>query len=134
MKKIVSIFLLSALVFSACELEHNIELANANPEISFEYREVVNDKYDNHKFEFRNTSTPESTQPYYWYYFQDAAIAIGSGGERYYNALGTYSVTVQYKPGIKGVDPDKIFKSKDFTITITGVEDSVWRAATPVEK
>ena len=133
MKKIVSIFLLSALVFSACESKKKNELANADPEISFEYREVANDKYDNHKFEFRNTSIPEITQPYYWYYFQDAAIAIGSGGDRYYNALGTYSVTVLYKPGVTE-DPDDILKSKDFTITITGVEDSVWRAATPIEK
>lgn len=133
MKKIVSIFMLSALVFSACESKRKIELANANPEISFEYREVANDKYDNHKFEFRNTSIPEFTQPYYWYYFQDAAIAIGSGGDRYYNALGTYSVTVLYKPGVTE-DPDEILKSKDFTISITGVEDSVWRAATPIEK
>ena len=64
-----------AFVFSSCEKKQVADLTNLT--LSFEYREVVNDKYDNNKVEIRSTSTPSFVAPDIWYdWGYDSGIAI----------------------------------------------------------
>ena len=130
MKKIL-FFFAAALVIAGCESQEAIKYGTAQPEISFEYREV-----GDRKVEFRNTSTPEFTREYFWWYFHNGkdniAPYIGAEGWRFL-PTATYTVTMQYKPGKIAGTYDKVLKTCTFTMTITGVADSVWHVATPKE-
>ncbi len=131
MKKLSFIALcVLALTFVACEKKQV-----ANPSdlvISFEYREVQDTIVSTNKIEIRSTSTPSYVAPDLWYYFDaNQAIRIGDSYQRFYST-GTKNVKVLYKPGV-APDFDAIHASQEFTISITGVTDSIWRAATPVE-
>lgn len=133
MKKLLTFtFCVVAFVFSSCEKKQVADLTNLT--LSFEYREVVNDKYDNNKVEIRSTSTPSFVAPDIWYdwgYDSGIAIMIG-GGEHFFNNTGTYNVNMLYKPAVEP-DLNAIHASRTLSMQVTGVPDSVWRAAVPVE-
>ena len=126
MKNKILLFALAAVAICACEKKQVADPKNM--EISFEYREV-----DTRIIEYRSTSTPSYIAPDLWYYWNDGtAIAIGDG-HHIFSALGDVNVTVLYKPGVEP-DFDAVHNSRQFTITITGLADSIWHAATPIEK
>lgn len=124
------LLLMVALAFVACEQKKQVA---QNPKISFEYREVVDSVVGGiQAIDIRSTSEPEYIAPDLWYYYgTEIAEQIGDGHHRF-PAIGTYNVVVLYKPGVEP-DLDAVHASKNFTITITGVADSIWRDATPVE-
>ncbi len=134
MKKLLTItFCVVAFVFTSCEKK---QVANpANLTLSFEYREVVNDQFNNqnNKVEIRSTSTPSFVAPDIWYdWGYDTGIAIMIGDGEHFLNIGTYNVNMLYKPGVEP-DFDAIHASRTLTMQVTGVPDSVWRAAVPVE-
>ena len=139
MKKI---FLISALallaLMTSCEKQKQVP-KQSEIDLSFEYREVVSDKATPYKFEYRSTSKPKGKiDPNdLWYMFHDRAQnhedwadAIGDG-YYYLESSCTFSFRVFYKPAI-APEPDDVYASRKFAITITGVADSTWRAATPL--
>jgi hypothetical protein len=120
------------LVFSSCEKKQVADPANLT--LSFEYREVVNDIYKNKKVEIRSTSTPSFVAPDIWYDWgagSGIAIMIGDG-HRFFNSTGTYKVNMLYKPVVEP-NLNAIHASRTFSMQVTGVPDSVWHAAVPIE-
>jgi hypothetical protein len=87
-----------------------------------------------HKIEIASTSTPSYVAPDIWYdWGYDSGIAIMIGDDKhYFNYTGTYNVTMLYKPAVEP-DPNAIHASRTFTMQVTGVRDSIWRAAIPIE-
>lgn len=133
MKKLLSIALCAiALMFSACEKKQVADPANLT--LSFEYREVYNDIHDNNKVEIRSTSTPSFVASDIWYdWGADTGIAIMIGnGKHFFNNTGTYNVTMLYKPAV-GHDYDAIHASRTLSMQVTGIPDSIWRAAVPIK-
>lgn len=128
MKKLLTIILFTTvLICTGCEKEKKV--ANLDElKISFEYREVTANK-----FEFRNTSTPEYTRADFWFRLDGKVISVRESENWYFcYGKGTHSMIMHYKPEAK-IPLDSIYTSKEFTMTITGVPDSIWRAAVPVE-
>lgn len=128
MKKLLTVILFTtAIISTGCD--NGKKVANLNDlKISFEYREVAGNK-----FEFRNTSTPEFTRSDFWFRFEGKVISVRKS-ENWYHCYGTgtYSMIMHYKPEAE-IPMDSIYTSKEFTMEITGVADSVWRDAVPVE-
>lgn len=128
MKKLLTVILfVTAIICTGCD--NGKKVANLNDlKISFEYREVADNK-----FEFRNTSTPEFARADFWFRFEGKVISVRES-ENWYPCYGTgtYNMVMQYKPEAE-IPLDSIYTSKEFTMTITGIPDSVWRAAVPVE-
>lgn len=134
MKKLLTVTLCAIVALFICSCEKKQVANPANLTLSFEYREVVNDIHNNNKVEIRSTSTPSFVAPDIWYdWGAETGIAIMIGdGKHYFNNTGKYNVTMLYKPAVEP-DVDAIHASRTLSMQVTGVPDSIWRAAVPVE-
>ena len=138
MKKLLTIILSAiAFVFSSCEKKQVADPAKLT--LTFEYREVERTEQEikrniQYKIELVSTSTPSFVAPDIWYdWGYDTGIAIMIGdGKHYFNNTGTYNVTMLYKPAVEP-DQNAIHASRTLTMQVTGVTDSIWRAAIPIE-
>ena len=138
MKNKFLLFAAALIMLTGCEKKQVAEPSNVK--IAFQYREVEDVLEANtpeeekrmHTIEIRSTSEPAFIAPDLWYNFgTDYAMQIGDGNHRF-TKIGTYNVTVLYKPAV-APDFDKIYASQKFTFTIDGVRDSIWKPAIPVE-
>lgn len=120
-----------AAALCSCEKGKNAEPIK-NAQVSFEYREVVNDLYDNHKVEFRNTSTPADLKAYSWRFNGDPTYDAAPAANyeefwHYFATIGTRTVVLTCK------DANAFLYTDTFSISITGVLDSIWKPATPIQ-
>ena len=115
-------------LFTSCEKK---QVPNKDAvTLAFEYREVDASRC---KVEIRSTSTPSYIADDLWYYFRNEYATMIGDGYRYFNLNAeTIKVSVWYKPGV-APNYNEIYVSKDFVIDITGVADSIWRSARPIE-